>query len=209
MSNAAESFDPASFAPTARSEKEFLKQYVPQDDDEGVSAYFYKKDVFQPFESKQQKKDIFKPVDYVCIRVLGNDKMEHHAPARDDDKRRFPYVWQQYESGKSQAIKGLPLEELGIPGGMVNTYYAKNVFTCEDLARVSDGNLQMLPAGTRELRHKARNLIDIRGKKGEQDERIEAQQKQIAELSVQLTRALAALEAKAADPAKKSAKAAE
>ena len=202
MSAAAEQFDPSQFAPTARSEKEFIRQHVPRDDDEGVTAYFYKRDEHQPFASQEEGRDVFRQIDCICIRVYGNDKSEFHGPVLEEHKKRFPYAWQQYQAGKEQAVKGTPLEELGIPGSLVNTFYAKNIFTVEDLSRVTDSNLQSLPSGCRELRHRARQHIESRGRKTEQDERIDALMKQNAELSTQLTRALAAIEAQADKPKK-------
>jgi hypothetical protein len=155
-------FDPDSFSPTARSEREFLKHYVPQDDDQGVSAHFERYREHQPFQSKEQGKEVYRDVDYVRILVHGNDKLVVHRPANDGDKRRFPFAWQQYQLGKEQSAKGTPLDEIGVPADMLPAFHAKHVFTAEDLSKVTDGNLQYMPAGSRDFRHKAREQLKLR-----------------------------------------------
>ena len=186
---AAEVFDPSGFAMPASSKQAFLKQYVPQDDDEGVRAFFYRKDVYQPHQSKEAGKEIYKSVDYINIRVVGNDKANFHGPARDEHKRRFPFAWQQYEKGEEQAKHGMPLDKIGVAPESIVQYQAKNIFNVEDLAAVTDGNLQHFPPGTRELRHRARQILD-QGKSAGFDDRLKALEEQNATLTAQLTAAL-------------------
>jgi hypothetical protein len=190
MSAAAENaFDPEGFNAPARSEREFLRQYVPQDDDEGVIAHFERVKEHQPFESKQKGEDIYRDVDYVRIRVRGNDKLEVHRRASEEDKRRFPYAWQQYRLGKEQSARGTPLDDLGINGASIAQYHAKNIFTVEDFALVDDGNLQHLPAGSREYRKKARDLVELKRQAGSSGE-MDALRAQNAQLAAQNAQAM-------------------
>lgn len=191
-------FDPEAFHAGARSEREFLRQYVPQDDDEGVIANFERFREHQPFESKEKGQDVYRDVDYVRIRVRGNDKLEVHKRATEQDKRRFPFAWQQYQLGKDQAARGTPLDEIGIAPSTLPAYHAKNVFTVEDLARVDDGNLQNLPAGSRDFRHKARERVSLKQRAEGRDELVEQNRQlmdQNKQLASQVERLLARLDA--------------
>lgn len=183
-------FNPEVFHAAASSEKAFLKQYVPEDDDEGVTATFERVREYKPFLSQQRNEDIYEPVDYVRIVVKGNDKLEVHKPATEQDKRRFPFAWQQYQRGLAQSAQGTPLDVIGIPGQLIAAYHAKNVFTVEDFAQVSDSNLQSLPGGSRDLRHKAREHVSLKRKADGTDAQVAALVKKNEELQGQLQESL-------------------
>lgn len=154
-------FNPEAFGSSSGSQASFLKQYVPTDDDEGVIATFFMRDEIMPFLSEKAGKEIKEKKQYVRIVVKGNDKSISIKPVTDQDKRRFPFAWQQFERGESQSAKGTPLSDLfDAESEIVPAYHAKNVFTLEDLAQVSDGNLQMLGSGARENRLKAREYLE-------------------------------------------------
>lgn len=200
MSEQEQGFNPEYFAATASSQKAFLKQYVPEDDDEGVKATFRREREFKPFLSQQKGEEVYEYVDFIHIVVKGNDKLEVDKPASDADKRRFPFAWQQYLLGKEQSARGTPLDDIGIPGSVIAAYHAKNVFTAEDLATVSDGNLQGLPSGARDARHRARERVELK-KQAQASGEAEALRKQNveilaknAELEKNLNRAMSALE---------------
>lgn len=163
MSTPAEQFNPDSFGPAVSTQQAFLKQYVPQDDDQGVIAMFETVSEFKPFKSQQAGHDIFEDVTFVRINVRGNDKLEVHRPATDADKKRFPFAWQQFQAGVKHSANGTPLDRVpGIDPRRISHLNSVNVFTVEDLALVSDGNLPNLGAGGRELRHKAQEIVQSR-----------------------------------------------
>lgn len=202
-------FDPDAFHSTARSEREFLRQYVPQDDDEGVIANFERVREYQPFLSKQQGRDVYVDRDYVRIRIRGNDKLEVHRQATEQDKRRFPFAWQQYQLGKQQSVRGTPLDEIGISSSMIPAFHAKNVFTVEDLALVDDNNLGNLPAGARDWRHKARSLLELKERaEGSQTaiQQLTEQNRQLMEQNAKLASQVERLLAKLDEDSKKAKK---
>lgn len=217
MTEATLAFDPEGFHAPAQSQRAFIKQYVPEDDDEGVIATFERVKEFKPFLSQQKGEDVYEDVDFIRIVIRGNDKLEVVRPATEADHRRFPFAWQQHQRGKEQSANGTGLDDLGIPGPMIAAYQAKNVFTVEDLAKVTDGNLQNLPAGARDFRHKARERMQLKQKAEGTDSTVAALVKQNQELmqqnttlAAQLQRVLSKLdgEGDAGDqkkPAKKSA----
>lgn len=216
MSEAAESFNPDGFAMPASNQKAFLKQYVPTDDDEGVIATFEKVMEHKPFLSEQKGEYVEEETDYVRIVVRGNDKLEVHrrvcktGGAPGNDTLRFPYAWQQYQLGRQHEQRGTALDRIpGFPSRSLAFYHSKNVFTAEDLARVSDGDLQSLGTGAREFREKAKQLEKAKQHTSEQDRQLSEQSAQIqaliaqnAKMAEQLTAALQKLDA----PPRKGAK---
>lgn len=179
-------FDPNAF-PMATSEQAFLKQYVPDDDDVGVTATFFAKDEVMPFRSQAEGKEVKEKRNYVRIVVKGNDKMVVIRQVTEQDKKRFPYSWQQFARGEDQSKKGTPLSDLfEADAEIVPHYHALNVFTLEDLAQVNDTNLQALGAGARENRLRAREYL-AKTKDAAKVASLEAElaemKRQIAELS--------------------------
>ncbi|MGC3959569.1 MAG: hypothetical protein QM813_16965 [Verrucomicrobiota bacterium] len=155
-----EGFNPEAFGSNSGSQASFLRQYVPADDDEGVTATFYMKEEVMPFLSQQAGKEIKERRPFIKIVVKGNDKSIVHRPIQEGDKKRFPFSWQQFERGEDQSKKGTALSELfDSDSELVPHYHAMNVFTLEDLAQVSDGNLQLLGAGARENRLRAKEYL--------------------------------------------------
>ena len=168
MSLPQDQFNPDSFGPAAPSQQAFLKQYVPQDDDNGVVANFENVSEHKPFLSQQAGKDVFADVVFVRITVRGNDKLEVHRPATDADKKRFPFAWQQFQAGVAHGARGLPLDRVpGLEARRIAHLHSVNVFTVEDLALVSDGNLPNLGADGRELRRKAQEIVNSTRTAGE------------------------------------------
>lgn len=154
-------FNPDVFQVAASSQEAFIKQYVPSDDDQGVLGNFETVKEFKPFKSQQEHKEIFEDETYVRIKIRGNDKLEVFRRCTDVDKKRFPFAWQQFQSGQEQGRRGTPIVQLsGMDSSMVVGYNAKNVYTVEDLAAVSDNFLGDLGTGARELRYKARQYVD-------------------------------------------------
>lgn len=175
-------FDPNAF-PMATSEQAFLKQYVPSDDDEGVTATFFVRDEVMPFRSQAEGREIKEKREYVRIVVKGNDKMVVIRQVTDLDKKRFPYTWQQFKKGEDQSKTGTALYELFDPDSeLVPHYHAMNVHTLEDLAQVNDTNLQALGAGARENRLRAREYIA----KTKDSAKAQALEARVAELEAQL-----------------------
>jgi hypothetical protein len=153
-------FNPEAFGTSGGSQAAFLKQYVPTDDDEGVTATFFVKEEVMPFLSQQQGKEVKEKKQYVRIVVKGNSLNVVIRPVTEQDRRRFPFSWQQFERGEDQSKRGTALQELfDADSEIVPHYHSQNVFTLEDLAQVSDSNLQSLGAGARENRLKAKEYL--------------------------------------------------
>lgn len=156
----------AGFSQAAR---DFIKQYVPSDDDEGCIGTFETVKEFKPAKSQKLKEEVekagkvagpecevYEDVVFIRINIRGNDKLEVHRPANEADKRRFPFAWQEFQKGEAAASRGTHLNKLaGLDAPTIRTYNAKNVFTVEDLALVTDTHLPNLGTGSRERRQQA------------------------------------------------------
>lgn len=167
-------FDPDNFTPgpatgavgaehgsLSEGAKQFIRQFVPADDDQGCIGTFEHLQEYKPFKSQEAGREIYETVLFIRITIRGNDKLEVHRPATEADKRRFPFSWQEFQRGEAAMSRGTPLSKLpGIDAGMLRGYHAKNIFTVEDLALVSDANLQNIGLGGRELRQRAIDFVE-------------------------------------------------
>jgi hypothetical protein len=190
---------PAAAAGLPPGAQQFIRGYTPSDDDQGVIGTFELVSEFKPHKSKEQGREVFEDVEYVRINVRGNDKIEVHRPAREEDIRRFPFAYQQFKQGLGGQGRGTALSVIGMDATVVRIFHAKNVFTVEDLALVNDNNLQNLGAGAREWRHKAKGYIEGKAPRPANDA-------QVGELKAQLAEAIQIMKSQGAEIAELKAK---
>jgi len=133
---------------------------IGQQQEQGVFAEFELTAVQNNFKTAQEGRPIFEDKVYIRIRTAGDRLNEVHREAKDQDKRRFPLQWARYVQGQEQATEGTPLEQwpLMTPGS-VRSLKALNVNTVEQLAAVTDGNLDHLGMGARNLREQAQAYL--------------------------------------------------
>lgn len=200
---------PATLSAGARA---FIKEYAPQDDDSGCVVSFETVREFKPFLTRQAQEkaeaegrtpgpecEVFGEETFIRINIRGNDKIEVHRPVRDEDKRRFPYAWQEYKRGSQHQQRGTPLARLGIDSSVVRQYHARNVWTVEDLAQVNDNNLQNLGTNAREFRRAAQEFLQSAPSASSQ-----AMQAQIDSLSEKLAKAMQLIEQQSEQLAKRA-----
>src|SRR4051812_43683598 len=77
-----------------------MVQYGPTDDK--LIVGFYKKSVLNQARSRNEGKPVYEGVDFVKIEHPGENLNKVDRPVRDDDKRRWPQRWAQYEQGITQ-----------------------------------------------------------------------------------------------------------
>lgn len=177
----------------------FIKEYAPQDDDSGCIVSFETVREFKPFLTRQKQEaaekegrmpgpecEVFGDETFIRINIRGNDKIEVHRPVRDEDRRRFPYAWQEYQRGKQILSRGTSLSVIGLDASVIRQYQARNVWTVEDLARVDDNNLANLGTNAREFRRAAQELLGKQSAPAPS----EALQAQVNQLSQQLAEAM-------------------
>lgn len=184
------------------------RRYSPKDDDPGCIGSFEWLDEFKPFKSKEATEkegrpvEIFEKVLYVRISIRGSDINQVHRPATGEDKARFPFAWQEFNRGEKARERGTPIQMLGLDVPLIRGFAAKNVFTVEDLAAVSDNNLGNLGIGAREMRRKAQEFLDVRKESPVAEARVNEQQEIIRQQAEQLAKATALIERLSEEAAK-------
>ncbi len=110
--------------------------------------------------STQEGRPIFKDVEYVEIAAPGDKSNIIHKPVTDDLRRRFRAQYNDWKSGNVDAVTGTPLSEWpAVTRSTVEELAYFKVRTVEQLAGMTDANLQKLGHGYLVLREKARDLI--------------------------------------------------
>lgn len=133
----------------------------------GPRASFYMGSIEDAVASEKAARPMFKDVPFVKIFTPGDKDNIINQPAWVDERnpnahnKRFPMEWAAFKSGvQSEYGTGTPLKEwTAISRSQVETLVFMKVFTVEDLASVSDGNLQALGAGYLALRQKAQAYL--------------------------------------------------
>lgn len=99
--------------------------------------------------------------DHVKIRFPGDKHSIYDQPVTVQDKRRFARAWGAYENQLERFPGQTRLEEAAwVDEATRLTLQAAGVFTVEQLAAVTDGNLEGLGMGARALRAKAQQEAD-------------------------------------------------
>lgn len=118
-----------------------------------------------PYHLKRKSEEMGSPQyeDRLYVKIVQplNRNSEVHRPATEDDKRRWPIRWRQFQDGQEQIGTGTPLKEWPLLGpSQVMMLIGLGIKTVEQLADVSDVNLNTLGMGARELRTKAQTWLE-------------------------------------------------
>jgi hypothetical protein len=121
--------------------------------------------------SEKEGRPIFEDKEMVEIRIPGDPKISWVGPVTEqqridghwiDSRERFAKEYEAFKRGEQVATTGTPLEQWPQPGltvSRITELKALNIFSVEDLANVTDGNLGRLGMGGREFREAARTYI--------------------------------------------------
>ncbi len=121
--------------------------HVKHGDDSGLWVEFYTNKVHQqPF---------------IKIRVPGDAKTEWDRPVKEKDKQRFSRQWEAFNQQRSQFGEQTILEQWdGISDDQKRGLKMFNIQTVEQLANLTDGLMDRVGMGTRELVRKANAWIE-------------------------------------------------
>ena len=173
----------------------------------GVVANFYSLAVEDQNETRKQGRPIFKDVDMVRLRYVGDKNRELHAPANDKFIREknsgawltyadvFGEQFKAYKAGQEYHEQGTPLSEVPfLTEAKRQELRALHVHTLEQLASLPDRAKAALGMGGTELMAKARAMVaaatgsaDVTRLAAEND----ALKNQMASLSAQVSELLA------------------
>lgn len=99
--------------------------------------------------------------DYCKITFPGDRQKIWNQPVRAVDKQRYHRQWTLYQEGKDQNSGQTMLTAWGeIDPGSISVYQMMHISTVEQLAIVSDGNIQNFPPGTGVLARRHREMAN-------------------------------------------------
>lgn len=112
---------------------------------------FYEKDYKMNAASLAAGHSVYEKREYVEILTPGT-KSNPDRPVIDADKARWPAQYQAFKNGKVLAIDGMPLEKWTL-ADVAQVEFLKhwNIRTVEQLARLTDAQIQNLGTGGRQL----------------------------------------------------------
>ncbi len=167
------------------------------DPDARLYCRFYKKAIPNEFESKKHGRPCFDEVDFVQIKIPGNQLNDVDDFVNESHKQRFPRQWAIYQNANatgSQMI-GTPVEQWPmISRSVAEELKASKFPTVESIAHASDQQLQSIGmrAGMNPhtFRERAQNWL----KRAESDAQAEKTAQEKAELAEKLDASNRAIE---------------
>ncbi|HEV8261837.1 MAG TPA: hypothetical protein VGQ19_13910 [Burkholderiales bacterium] len=118
-------------------------------------ASFVAHQVINEIKSKEAGRPIIESKPYLRLERAGERDVLMRE-VNEDDKRAYPEAWRAYEEKREQRPVGTPLSVLfPVHPEIVATLEYFKVYTVEQLARISDTNMQTIGLGGREWYNKA------------------------------------------------------
>lgn len=159
-------------------------------------AAFYNVEIRRPDDTT-----FFRP--YVLIVSPGQSRSEVRRPANEQDQKEYPAAWAAFLEKKDAPLNGTPIDMLpGMTDDRAKQLKTLHVYTIEQMAQVSDGNLNNIGMGATALRETARAWVKGHGPEMDQMQRT---LKQMAERMEKLEKENAALKAGKGDGGGKKA----
>lgn len=113
-------------------------------------------------ESEKSGRPIFKDIPFIRITIPGDTNNIIERKLSEEDKRKYPLAWADYQRGEAQGFIGTPLEQWPqITRAQVKEAKYFECHTVEQLAGLSDSHCQKLGMGFMELREKAKVYLGI------------------------------------------------
>lgn len=128
--------------------------------DHKLYVQFYVRPIMHAFKSAEAGRPIYEEKEYIKIIVPGDSKTTVDCPVDDTFRQRFEKQYDKFKKGLEQAVTGTPLEvwpQMSV--GMVAELKSVGVQTVEQLAGMSDANIQKFMGGNM-WRQKAQAFLD-------------------------------------------------
>lgn len=136
-------------------------------DDSKLFKEFVQRAVPDEAASKEFSRPITRSADYIRIRQPG-ERDEIFRPAHDLDRRRFKREWDAYVEGKQALPEGTPLSVLfPVNPEIVENLKFDKIFVVEQLAALSDTQIQNIGMGGRMWTEKAKAYLAAATKGGD------------------------------------------
>jgi hypothetical protein len=169
-----------------------MVHYGPTDDK--LIVGFYKKSIPNAAKSREMGVPFHESRDFVKIQHPGETLNVVDRPVLDDDKRRWPRQWDNYQRGVNQIPDGIPLSLL-FPAAphIVTMMRGYNIHTVEQLANLSGEAISTVGMGAQDWVNAAKRYME-RADKGvnhhqhekalaDRDAKIAALERQVSEIT--------------------------
>lgn len=128
-------------------------------DDSKLFVEFVQRAVPDEIASKEFGRPVSRQADYIRIRQPA-ERDEIFRPAHDLDRRRFRRQWELYQEGKQALPEGTLLSVLfPVNPEIVENLKVDKVFVIEQLAALSDTQIQNIGMGARQWQDKAKAYL--------------------------------------------------
>lgn len=167
-----------------------------------LHVQFYSRPVLQPFLSEQEKRPIYKDLDFVKIHTPGNQLNIIDVPVDEGHKAQFPREWARYQNGKGSDENpiGTPLAQWPqLRRSQVEELRALKFFSVEQIAGASDEAIMKIgmcggksPMGLREDAKKFLHVAKGAAESAKFDDELKKRDDEINALKKQMEELLAA-----------------
>lgn len=146
---------------------------------------------------------IYRDIEFVTIKIPGDNTMNVHRPIMASDKQRFRAQYERFKSAKGEALEGAPIATLpGIKDNTIRDLTYVGITTIEQLAAVSDSSAITQMMGINSLKQQAKSWVAKNRKSSLVNQTNEA----LAERDTLIAALTARLDALETKPAAKAAK---
>lgn len=162
--------------------------------DEKLLVSIYTRSVQHPAKTEEAGHPVFEDVPFIKIQVPGDPTTVVDTKLRDHHKRRFPRHWAHFQQYQNAApVMGTPLAEwAAVSRSQADNLKVVGVMTVEQLADLTDAQIQRIGMGGEQLRRKAQawlkqaqegaGALASAGRMSELEESNKMLQAQVAEL---------------------------
>ena len=129
-------------------------------DNTGIFPRFYTKAVENKGRSEEEGRPVFIEREWVEIRIAGDRGTVIDKKVTDEERERWPDIYQAFKRKQDQPIEGFPIEQWPVLSvARVAELKAMSILTVEALADLPDGRLKVLGMEGRELQNKAKAFL--------------------------------------------------
>lgn len=128
--------------------------------EKSVFVEFFNEAVEFKAESEKAGRPVFREIPFVRIHIPGDKNNVVVTKATDYHREKYPMAWARFQSGQSEAVEGMPLKDWAqVRSSQVKEAEYFGIRTVEQLAAVTDTNIQKMGMGFLELRRKAQTFL--------------------------------------------------
>lgn len=144
-----------------------------------VVPRFYTRQVEHKGKSLEAGRPIFVELEYVEIRIVGDNKNVIDTKVQEKHRRRWPKQYTAYKEGKEQVLEGTPIRQwASLSATRALELEAVGVRTVEQLASIPDSSLHHIGMDGMSLKVKANAYLKTAQESGF-SERLAVQNKQL------------------------------